>query len=100
MPADCAVDSTYLIENFRPGTLERWGLGYDVLAPINPRLILVRISGYGQTGPYSGRAGYGTVAEAMSERPLVHRLTRRPADTLCVSARRLACGDVRRAGRD
>jgi crotonobetainyl-CoA:carnitine CoA-transferase CaiB-like acyl-CoA transferase len=58
-----------LIENFRPGTLERWGLGYDVLSAINPRLILVRISGYGQTGPYSKRPGYGTVAEAMSGVP-------------------------------
>ena len=58
-----------LIENFRPGTLERWGLGYDVLSEINPRLILVRISGYGQTGPYAKRPGYGTVAEAMSGVP-------------------------------
>ncbi len=58
-----------LIENFRPGTLERWGLGYDVLSAINPRLILVRISGYGQTGPYAKRPGYGTVAEAMSGVP-------------------------------
>jgi crotonobetainyl-CoA:carnitine CoA-transferase CaiB-like acyl-CoA transferase len=58
-----------IIENFRPGTLERWGLGYDVLAAINPRIILVRISGYGQTGPYAGRPGYGTVAEAMSGMP-------------------------------
>jgi succinyl-CoA--D-citramalate CoA-transferase len=58
-----------IIENFRPGTLERWGLGYEVLAEINPRLILVRISAYGQTGPYSRRPGYGTVAEAMSGVP-------------------------------
>jgi crotonobetainyl-CoA:carnitine CoA-transferase CaiB-like acyl-CoA transferase len=58
-----------VIENFRPGTMERWGLGYDVLSAINPRLILVRISGYGQTGPYSKRPGYGTVAEAMSGVP-------------------------------
>jgi crotonobetainyl-CoA:carnitine CoA-transferase CaiB-like acyl-CoA transferase len=58
-----------VIENFRPGTLERWNLGYDVLAEINPRLILVRISGYGQTGPYAKRPGYGTVAEAMSGVP-------------------------------
>jgi crotonobetainyl-CoA:carnitine CoA-transferase CaiB-like acyl-CoA transferase len=57
------------IENFRPGTLERWGLGYDALARINPRLILVRVSGYGQTGPYAQRPGYGTVAEAMSGVP-------------------------------
>ena len=55
-----------LIENFRPGTLERWGLGYDVLTEINPRLIMVRISGFGQTGPYKSRAGFGTIAEAMS----------------------------------
>ena len=58
-----------VIENFRPGTLERWGLGYDALAAINPRLILVRVSGYGQTGPYAQRPGYGTVAEAMSGVP-------------------------------
>ena len=54
-----------VIENFRPGTLEKWGLGWDVLAVINPSLILVRISGYGQTGPYSQRAGYGGIGEAM-----------------------------------
>jgi succinyl-CoA--D-citramalate CoA-transferase len=58
-----------VIENFRPGTLERWNLGYDQLSAVNPGLILVRISGYGQTGPYSSRAGYGTVAEAMSGVP-------------------------------
>ena len=54
-----------LVENFRPGTLERWGLGYDVLGEANPRLILVRVTGYGQTGPYSRRAGYGSIGEAM-----------------------------------
>lgn len=54
-----------LIENFKPGTLEKWGLGPDVLHEINPRLILVRVSGYGQTGPYSGRAGFGGIGEAM-----------------------------------
>ena len=58
-----------VIENFRPGTMERWNLGYDQLAAVNPGLIMVRISGYGQTGPYSGRGGYGTVAEAMSGVP-------------------------------
>jgi succinyl-CoA--D-citramalate CoA-transferase len=58
-----------VIENFRPGTMERWNLGYDQLAAINPGLIMIRISGYGQTGPYSSRAGYGTVAEAMSGVP-------------------------------
>lgn len=58
-----------VVENFRPGTLERWGLGYDDLDRVRPGIILVRISGYGQTGPYSQRPGYGTVAEAMSGIP-------------------------------
>ncbi len=52
-------------ENFRPGTLEKWNLGYDRLSEVNPRVILVRISGYGQTGPYGKRAGFASVAEAM-----------------------------------
>ena len=54
-----------LTENFRPGTLERWGLGYERLSEVNPGLVLARISGYGQTGPYAGRAGFASVAEAM-----------------------------------
>jgi crotonobetainyl-CoA:carnitine CoA-transferase CaiB-like acyl-CoA transferase len=54
-----------LIENFKPGTIEKWGLGPDVLHEINPRLIIVRVSGYGQTGPYSERAGFGGIGEAM-----------------------------------
>lgn len=58
-----------LIENFRPGTMERWGLGYEQLSEQAPRLIMARISGYGQTGPYRDRPGYGTVAEAMSGIP-------------------------------
>lgn len=58
-----------LVENFRPGTFERWGLGYDVLKTINPGLIFVRVSGYGQTGPYASRGGYGTVAEAYTGIP-------------------------------
>lgn len=56
--------SDVVIENFRPGTLERWGLGPDVLRDLNPDAILVRISGYGQTGPYRDRAGFGSAAEA------------------------------------
>jgi len=55
----------FLLENFRPGTLEKWGLGYDTLSAINPRLIMIRVSGYGQTGPYAHRAGFGAVGEAM-----------------------------------
>jgi formyl-CoA transferase/succinyl-CoA--D-citramalate CoA-transferase len=55
-----------VIENFRPGTFERWGLGPDDLQVLNPDLVMVRISGYGQTGPYRERAGFGSIAEAMS----------------------------------
>lgn len=54
-----------VIENFRPGTLERWGLGYESLRELNPGLIMVRVSGFGQDGPYSQRAGYGAIGEAM-----------------------------------
>jgi crotonobetainyl-CoA:carnitine CoA-transferase CaiB-like acyl-CoA transferase len=62
-------DADVVIENFRPGTFERWGLGYSELAKINPRLIMVRVSGFGQTGPYAKRGGYGTIAEAFSGIP-------------------------------
>jgi crotonobetainyl-CoA:carnitine CoA-transferase CaiB-like acyl-CoA transferase len=55
-----------VIENFRPGTLERWDLGYDELAARNPGLVLARVTGFGQTGPYRARPGFGTLAEAMS----------------------------------
>ena len=54
-----------VLENFRPGTMERWGLGYEELSAINPGLIMIRVSGYGQTGPYSSRAGYASIGEAM-----------------------------------
>ena len=60
------IESTdILIENFRPGTMERWNLGYEDLSKINPRLVMVRVTGFGQTGPYSKRAGYGAIGEAM-----------------------------------
>jgi crotonobetainyl-CoA:carnitine CoA-transferase CaiB-like acyl-CoA transferase len=55
-----------VIENFRPGTLERWGLGYEELAAENPGLVLARVTGFGQIGPYRSRPGFGTLAEAMS----------------------------------
>jgi len=55
-----------VVENFRPGTLERWGLGYAALSAANPGLVMVRISGFGQDGPYRGRGGYGVVCEAVS----------------------------------
>ncbi|GGV82280.1 MULTISPECIES: CaiB/BaiF CoA transferase family protein [Streptomyces] len=60
------ADADVVIENFRPGTLERWGLGYDTLSEINPRLVLARVTGFGQRGPYAQRPGFGTLAEAMS----------------------------------
>ena len=60
-----AASTDVLLENFRPGTLERWGLGYDRLAEINPRLILVHVSGFGRTGPSADQAGFGSVAEAV-----------------------------------
>ena len=59
------VEADILIENFKPGTLEKWHLGPEALHAINPRLIIVRVSGYGQTGPYSSRAGFGGIGEAM-----------------------------------
>ncbi len=61
-----AAKSDFLVENFRPGSLEEWGLGYDSLARLNPGLILVRISGYGQSGPYRERPGYGAICESVS----------------------------------
>ncbi len=62
---DLVAEADVLLENFRPGTLERWNLDYEALAAINPRLILVRVSGFGQTGPYAPRPGYASIGEAM-----------------------------------
>lgn len=63
---DLVEQSDVIVENFRPGTLEKWNLGYDVLRERNRGIILVRVSGYGQTGPDAGKAGYASVAEAAS----------------------------------
>ena len=60
-----ARDADVVIENFRPGTLEKWGLGYDVLSVENPGLVMLRLSGFGQTGPYRDLAGFGAVGESM-----------------------------------
>jgi crotonobetainyl-CoA:carnitine CoA-transferase CaiB-like acyl-CoA transferase len=60
-----ALAADIVVENFRPGTMEEWGLGYDALAALNPGLVMVRISGYGQTGPYRERPGFGVIGEAM-----------------------------------
>lgn len=59
------AQADFIIENFRPGTMEKWGLGYDDLKAINPKIIMIRVSGYGQTGPYAKRPGYASVGEAM-----------------------------------
>jgi crotonobetainyl-CoA:carnitine CoA-transferase CaiB-like acyl-CoA transferase len=64
--ARLAATADFVVENFRPGTLERWGIGPDRLHAANPGLVLVRLTGFGQTGPYSHRPGFGTLAEAMS----------------------------------
>jgi crotonobetainyl-CoA:carnitine CoA-transferase CaiB-like acyl-CoA transferase len=64
--ARLAATADVVVENFRPGTLERWGLAPDRLREGNPGLVLVRLTGFGQRGPYAGRAGFGTLAEAMS----------------------------------
>lgn len=92
-------DADVLVENFRPGTLERWGLGPDVLAERNPRLVVVRITGFGQEGPYSSRPGFGTLAEAMSGFAHLTGAADRPpslpafglADTVCGIAAAAAC---------
>lgn len=59
------AEADIVVENFRAGTFEKWGLSYERLKEVNPGIILVRVSGYGQTGPYSDRAGYGSIGEAM-----------------------------------
>lgn len=63
---DLVKRTDVIVENFRPGTLERWGLGFEKLSEVNPGLILGRVSGYGQTGPYASKPGYASVAEAVS----------------------------------
>jgi crotonobetainyl-CoA:carnitine CoA-transferase CaiB-like acyl-CoA transferase len=60
-----AADADILIENFRPGAMEKWGLGFKDLHAINPKLIMLRVSGYGQSGPYRDRPGFGVIGEAM-----------------------------------
>ena len=60
-----AVDADVIIENFRPGTMEKWGLGYEALSKVNPGLVMLRLSGFGQTGPMRDQAGFGSVGESM-----------------------------------
>src|SRR5262249_58908350 len=70
--------SDVVLENFRPGTLERWQLDYDTLEAVNPNIVLVRVSGYGQDGPYRDKAGFGTPAAAIGGLPSLTRLPPRP----------------------
>lgn len=79
------ADFDVLIENFKPGTMERWGLGYEDLSAINPGLVMVRISGFGQTGPYSHKPGYGVVCEAVSGMRHLTGDPDRPAARIAVS---------------
>lgn len=65
MVKELVMGADILLENFRPGTMERWGLSYENLSATNPKLIMIRVSGFGQTGPYAKRAGYGAIGEAM-----------------------------------
>jgi crotonobetainyl-CoA:carnitine CoA-transferase CaiB-like acyl-CoA transferase len=63
---ELVAKSDVIVENFRPGTLEKWGLGYEDLRAINPRLVMLQISAYGQTGPYRNRPGFARIAHAFS----------------------------------
>lgn len=62
---DLVKDADVLVENFRPGTLEKWNLGWDRLSDMNPKLVMLRVSGYGQSGPHSGKPGFAAIAEAI-----------------------------------
>lgn len=83
--AELATSCDVLIENFRPQTMERWGLGYEVLADANPGLVMVRISGFGQDGPYRDRPGYGVIGEALSGLRHITGDTDRPPSRVAVS---------------
>lgn len=77
--------SDIIIENFRPGTMERWNLSYEVLSEINPGIIMARTSGFGQTGPYKDRAGFGSVGEAMGGLRYVTGFPDRPPTRVGIS---------------
>lgn len=82
---ELAAKSDIVVENFKPGTLEGWGLGWDDLSRLNPRLVMVRISGYGQDGPYANRPGYGVICEAVSGMRHVTGDPDRPPSRVAVS---------------
>lgn len=77
--------SDAVVENFRPGTLERWNLGYDVLKAANPDIVLIRVSGYGQDGPYRDKAGFGTPAAAMGGLTYITGYPDRPPITVPIA---------------
>ncbi|MDQ0163037.1 CaiB/BaiF CoA transferase family protein [Bacillus alveayuensis] len=77
--------SDILIENFRPGTMEKWNLSYEELSKMNPKLIMVRTSGFGQTGPYKNRAGFGSIGEAMGGLRYVTGFPDRPPTRIGIS---------------
>ena len=82
---ELCADADIVIENFRPGALEKWHLGFDELAKINPRLVMVRLSGYGQTGPYRDRPGFGVIGESMGGMRYVTGYADRPPVRLGIS---------------
>src|SRR5438105_5245138 len=82
---DLVKHSDGIIENFRPGTLERWDLGYDTLKGANPGVVLVRVSGYGQDGPYKDKAGFGTPAAAMGGLTYITGYADRPPITVPIA---------------
>src|SRR3979411_1008155 len=80
-----ATHCDVILENFRPGTLERWDLSYDTLKAANPDIVLVRVSGYGQDGPYRDKAGFGTPAAAMGGLTYITGLPDRPPITVPIA---------------
>ena len=93
---ELVADADIVIENFRPGALEEWGLGWDDLSRVNPSLVMVRISGYGQTGPYKDRPGFAAIAEVDGRPALRHGLSGPSARARGRQHRRHARGAVRR----
>ena len=90
--------SQMLVENFVPGGLEKMGLGPDVLFELNPALVIIRVSGWGQTGPFSHKPGFGTLVEAMSGLRVSQRLRRSPAGAAASRPGRHDRGGLRRSG--
>lgn len=82
---DLVKESDILIENFRPGTMEKWNLSYEELFKVNPRIIMTRTSGFGQTGPYKNRAGFGSIGEAMGGLRYVTGFPDRPPSRIGIS---------------